>query len=178
MATQFATLGGGCFWCIEAAFNTVKGVIKATSGYTGGEPETADYKTVCSGTTGHVEVVQIEFDPELISYEQLLVMFFKLHDPTQLNKQGNDLGTQYRGAIFYHNDEQQLQAKAMIDLLKEQQVFEQEIVTAVEPLTEFYPAEDYHQGYFLENPDQAYCAMVVSPKYEKFRALFSEQLKS
>lgn len=173
-----ATFAGGCFWCIEAAFNSLQGVIKATSGYCGGETLNPTYESICSGKTGHAEVVQVTFDESIISYQYLLAIFFTLHDATQLNRQGNDIGTQYRSAIFYHDETQQQLAEQYINALTNESVFDAPIVTTVNKLTEFYPAEDFHQGYFLQNPNQGYCAMVISPKFNKFKATHKEKLKS
>lgn len=178
MTQQSMIIGGGCFWCVEAAFNQVKGVTSAISGYTGGQKETADYETVCSGTTGHVEVVKVTFDSELVSYSQLLNLFFSVHDATQINRQGNDIGTQYRSAIFYCNEQQQqLIAQALVEQINEQQLFDKDIVTSVEPLDIFYAAEDYHQGYYLKNPEQGYCMAVIAPKFQKFKAQHAQLMK-
>ena len=174
---EFATLGGGCFWCIEAAFNKLKGVVSATSGYSGGEIDNPTYQQICSGSTGHAEVVQIEFDPDVISFQQLLTMFFQLHDPTQLNRQGNDIGTQYRSVIFYHNEEQKHQAEVLLCLLEQQNVWPEPIVTEIKPEHTFYPAEHYHQGYAESNPNQPYCQFLVLPKLEKFKEMFNDYLK-
>jgi len=178
MTLSHATFAGGCFWCIEAAFNSIQGVQQATSGYSGGNEEDANYDATCTGNTGHAEVVQISFDPSQVSYQALLNIFFSLHDATQLNRQGNDTGTQYRSAIFYHDDLQRQLAEQYIRELSEQGIFDGPIVTTLEPLSEFYPAEDYHQGYYLKNTNQGYCSMVISPKFNKFKATFSDQLKS
>ena len=178
--TQFqkATLGGGCFWCIESAFNQLKGIESAQSGYTGGTTENPTYKQVCNGDTGHAEVVQLTFDPSIISYRQILEIFFTLHDPTQVNRQGNDVGTQYRTSIFYHDDEQQQVALELIDELENDAVFEDPIVTEVAPLDTFYSAEDYHDDYFNRNPENPYCQAVISPKLAKFRKTFADLLRS
>lgn len=175
--TEFATLGGGCFWCIESAFNQVTGVVKATSGYTGGHILQPSYQQICTGQTGHAEVVQIEYNSNEVNFKTLLAMFFQLHDPTQLNRQGNDIGTQYRSAIFYHNTQQQTQALEVIQELNELAIWPQPIVTEIAPATEFYPAEDYHQGYVEANPEQAYCQYLVIPKLQKFKQQFSNYLK-
>ncbi len=175
--SEFATLAGGCFWCIESAFNQVNGVIKATSGYTGGEIEQPSYKQICTGTTGHAEVVQIEFNPNEINFKTLLAMFFQLHDPTQLNRQGNDIGTQYRSAIFYHSSQQKTQALEIIQELNELAIWPQAIVTEITEASPFYPAEDYHQGYVEANPEQAYCQFLILPKLQKFKQQFSNYLK-
>lgn len=172
-----ATLGGGCFWCIESAFLQVKGVEKVQPGYTGGDTENPTYKLVCTGTTGHAEVAQLTYDPEVISYRQILEIFFTLHDPTQLNRQGNDVGTQYRSSIFYHNDEQKHEAEQVIKELEDDDAFADPIVTEVSPLETFWPAEDYHENYFNRNPENPYCQAVISPKLAKFRKTFSNLLK-
>ncbi|QDP00471.1 peptide-methionine (S)-S-oxide reductase MsrA [Thalassotalea sp. PS06] len=166
---QTATIAGGCFWCLEAPYQRVPGVISAISGYMGGEIENPTYAQVCSGTTGHAEVVQVTFNPDKISFEEILDIFFILHDPTQLNRQGNDTGTQYRSAIFPHNDEQLQQAKAKIDALNQEGEYTLEIVTTIEPLATFYRAEDYHQDYYDTNPHQSYCQVIVAPKLEKLK---------
>lgn len=172
-----ATLGGGCFWCIESAFLQVTGVTDVQPGYTGGETTNPSYEAVCRGDTGHAEVARISYDPEQISYRQILEIFFTLHDPTQLNRQGHDVGTQYRSAIFYHNEEQKQQAEEIIDELSQDQAFADPIVTEVSPLETFYPAEDYHKNYYERNPGNPYCQAVISPKLAKFRRTFSSLLK-
>ncbi|MBQ4838336.1 peptide-methionine (S)-S-oxide reductase MsrA [Pseudoalteromonas luteoviolacea] len=172
---HLATFGGGCFWCIDAAFRKVKGVTAVTSGYSGGDTLNPTYKEICSGTTRHAEVVQLEFDAELIAFETLLEMFFTLHDPTQLNRQGNDIGTQYRSVIFYHTDEQQALAKAHICAI--QAHYEASIVTELSAAEIFYDAEQYHQNYFDENPNQGYCSIMIAPKVAKFEQRFSDYLK-
>ncbi|MDX1536630.1 peptide-methionine (S)-S-oxide reductase MsrA [Arsukibacterium sp.] len=177
MSNEIATFGAGCFWCLESALNQLKGVEQAVSGYMGGHTTNPDYRSICTGTTGHAEVVQVTFDPEQISFKQLSQIFFALHDPTQLNRQGNDIGTQYRSAIFYHSAEQAETAKDVVKELTEQQLFDQPIVTEISPATTFYPAEDYHQGYFLQNPQQGYCQFIIAPKMAKFRQLFNRLLK-
>lgn len=174
---QKATLAAGCFWCIESAVNMLKGVNTAVSGYTGGETLEPTYQDICTGTTGHAEAVEIEFDADVISFEQLLTVFFQLHDPTQLNRQGNDVGTQYRSAIFYHDEAQQQIAKAFIAQMTEDAIWPAPIVTELAPSQIFYPAEQYHQGYALNNPQQPYCAMVVNPKLAKFKEAFVALLK-
>lgn len=162
-----ATFGGGCFWCIEAAFKLLDGVKKVTSGYAGGSTENPTYKAVCAGITGHAEVIQVEFDPKTVSYEELLDLFWRAHDPTTLNRQGNDVGTQYRSAIFYHNEAQKLAAEKS---KKEAAAnFKDPIVTEITPLTKFYPGEDYHQDYYKLNPNQGYCRMVIKPKIDKLK---------
>jgi len=171
-----ATLAGGCFWCLEAVFKYLKGVLEVLPGYSGGHTANPTYEEVCKDITGHAEVVQISFEPEVISYRDLLEIFFSIHDPTTLNRQGGDIGTQYRSAIFYHNEEQKEQALAMIRSLEEEQVYEDPIVTQVEKLEIFYPAEEYHRNYYERNPEQAYCAVVIAPKLAKFRAKYKEKL--
>lgn len=173
MTTQVATFAGGCFWCIEAAFNQLQGVITATSGYMGGHTANPSYRDICTGNTGHAEVVQLEFDPAVISYRQLLEILFFLHDPTTLNRQGNDVGTQYRSAIFVHNEQQQAAAQMFIAELTQQQVYPSAIVTSLEPIATFYPAEQYHQGYAAQNPNQPYCQFLVLPKLAKFRQQYA-----
>lgn len=174
--TELATFGAGCFWCIEAAFNQLQGVKTAISGYMGGQTLNPDYRQVCTGTSGHAEVVQLEFDPAQVSFEQLLQVLWFLHDPTQLNRQGNDRGTQYRSAVFYHSAEQQQQALASIKAV--QPLFDAPIVTEVTPASAFYPAEDYHQGYYLQNTNQPYCQFLITPKLAKFRQTFVSLLKA
>jgi len=172
-----ATFGGGCFWCVEAIFKQVKGVSSAVSGYSGGTVKNPTYQEVSTGRTGHAEVVQITFDPEAITYYELLEFFFKTHDPTTLNRQGADIGTQYRSIIFYHNSEQQLQAEEIIKDLDREGIWENPVVTLVEKFTAFYEAEDYHQEYFLNNPNQQYCRMVIQPKVDKFKKVFEDKIK-
>ncbi|MEM8485906.1 MAG: peptide-methionine (S)-S-oxide reductase MsrA [Bacteroidota bacterium] len=174
--TEVATLGGGCFWCIEAVFSPLKGIQKLVSGYAGGKNPNPTYKEVCSGTTGHAEVVQVSFDTAEITYEEVLEIFFAMHDPTTLNRQGNDRGTQYRSTIMYHNAEQQKTAQAVIDRLTADNTFGDPIVTEVVPLPEFYPAEDYHQDYFANNTYQPYCMAVIAPKVLKLRAKYAARL--
>lgn len=174
--TEIATFGAGCFWCIESALNQLRGVNTAISGYMGGQTRNPDYRQVCTGTTGHAEVVQVEFDPEQISFEQLLQIVFFLHDPTQLNRQGNDIGTQYRSAIFYHSEQQHQQAVALIKAA--QPLFDLPIVTEVTAASSFYPAEAYHQGYYLQNTNQPYCQFLITPKLAKFRQTFASLLKA
>jgi peptide-methionine (S)-S-oxide reductase len=175
---ESATLGGGCFWCIESAFNKVKGIESAFSGYAGGNTENPSYQAVCSGNTGHAEVVRVNFDSDMISFRDVLEIFFALHDPTQLNRQGNDVGTQYRSAIFYHNDEQKRIAQDIIVEMTEDKMWPEPIVTEVVPLSQYYEAESYHQDYFNNNPQNQYCAMVVGPKLAKFKKNFASRLKS
>lgn len=172
-----ATLGGGCFWCLEAVFLDLKGVLRVQSGYTGGHVAQPTYEQVCGGQTGHAEVVQVDFDPAELSYADLLKVFFAIHDPTTLNRQGADVGTQYRSAIFTHGPEQEETAKAVIAELEAERLFDAPIVTQVEPLEVFYPAEEYHQDYFARNPYQPYCLAVVAPKVSKFRKQFIDRLK-
>lgn len=172
-----ATFGAGCFWCIEACFKDVNGVISVEPGYSGGTKETADYKTVCSGATDHAEVAHIVFDDELVSYESLLEMFWFVHDPTQLNRQGNDLGRQYRSVVFFHSKEQEHIANEYKNKLTAEQVWDNPIVTEIVPFETFYPAEDYHKNYLELNPSNPYCQSVVRPKVDKFKKVFANVLK-
>lgn len=172
-----ATLGGGCFWCTEAVYLELKGVVDVKPGYSGGYVENPDYKAVCTGATGHAEVVQITFDPEVVSFSEILEVFFMTHDPTTLNRQGNDVGTQYRSAIFYHSAKQKEVAEKVIRLFEEEKVYDDPIVTEVTAFDKFYVAEDYHINYFARNKSQGYCQFVVAPKVEKFRKIFKDQLK-
>lgn len=174
---EAATLGGGCFWCLEAVFKELRGVASVVSGYSGGSVADPTYHQVCSGTTGHAEVVQVTFDPEVVSFREILEVFFTIHDPTTLNRQGADAGTQYRSAIFYHSPEQKEVAEQVIAELTAEQLWRDPVVTEVTPLTEFYAAEDYHQDYFERNPYQPYCMAVVAPKVTKFRKKFLGKLK-
>lgn len=174
---QQATLAGGCFWCLEAVFDDLKGVLAVESGYSGGVLENPSYQAVCAGTTGHAEVVRVEFDPQVISFADLLRVFFSIHDPTTLNRQGADVGTQYRSAIFYHDDAQKQAAEEIIRELGAADLWPSSIVTEVSPLVNYYPAEEYHQEYFANNPAQPYCAAVVAPKVAKFRKQYLERLK-
>lgn len=174
---ELATFGGGCFWCVEAIFERVKGVLSAESGYSGGNVANPDYKQVTTGLTGHAEVVQIRFDPELVSYTELLEIFFKTHDPTTLNRQGNDVGTQYRSIIFYHSEEQRMSAENVITVLGSEGIWDNPIVTELAPYETFYEAEGYHQEYFENNPNAGYCRVVINPKVEKFEKAFKEKLK-
>lgn len=174
---ELATFGGGCFWCVEAIFERVSGVLEAESGYSGGTVANPDYKMVTSGTTGHAEVVQITFDPEVISYLELLEIFFKTHDPTTLNRQGADVGTQYRSIVLYHNEEQRKLAEQIIGELDSEGIWEDPIVTEVVPFEHFYSAEAYHQEYYENNPNAGYCRVVITPKVEKFEKIFREKLK-
>jgi peptide-methionine (S)-S-oxide reductase len=174
---QKATFGSGCFWCTEAIFERLKGVKSVVSGYSGGKVENPTYEEVCTGTTGHAEVTQITYDPEIISFDELLEVFWKTHDPTTLNRQGNDVGPQYRSVIFYHNDEQKKLAEKYKEALDKSGAWEKPIVTEISPFTKFYPAEDYHQEYYENNPNQGYCAFVIAPKVEKFEKVFKDKLK-
>ena len=176
-ARELATLGGGCFWCLEAVYKELRGVERVVSGYAGGRVPDPSYEQVCSGSTGHAEVVQITYDPRAVSFRELLEVFFTIHDPTTLNRQGADVGTQYRSAVFYHNPEQKEEAERVITELTVNGVWPSPIVTEVVPLDVFYPAEEYHQDYFARNPYQGYCRMVVAPKVAKFRKHFLEKLK-
>ena len=173
-----ATFGGGCFWCTEAVYQELQGVYKVVSGYSGGKTKDPTYKEICTGTTGHAEVVQIEFDPQQVSFEQLLEVFWKTHDPTTLNRQGADVGTQYRSVVFYHNTNQQQVAEELKKKLDASGAFAKSIVTEISPIQEFYPAEDYHQDYFALNSSQPYCQAVIAPKVSKFREVFGTKLKS
>src|SRR5262245_3342654 len=176
-AKETATLAGGCFWCLEAVFDDMKGVESVESGYMGGRIPAPTYEQVCSGQTGHAEVVRLTFDPSVVSFKEILEVFFVIHDPTTLNRQGNDVGTQYRSAIFYHSAAQKSAAEGVIASLNSNRVYEGPIVTELVPASEFYLAEDYHQEYFRRNPAQPYCAYVVRPKVAKFRKHFLEKLK-
>jgi peptide-methionine (S)-S-oxide reductase len=174
---EVATLGGGCFWCLEAVFEQFRGVEKVVSGYAGGHVPNPSYRAVCAGTTGHAEVVQVTFDPSQASFRDLLGVFFTIHDPTTLNRQGADVGTQYRSAVFYHSPEQKAAAEEMIRELEAEGVWDDPIVTEVVPLTEFFPAEEYHQEYYRRNPGQGYCQVVVAPKVAKFRRKYADRLR-
>lgn len=178
MSTEIATLGGGCFWCLEAVYDQLKGVNSVVSGYTGGHVPNPTYRQVCEKTTGHAEVVQITFDNEVVSFKELLNVFFTIHDPTTLNQQGNDIGPQYRSAIFYHSPEQKEIAEQAIAELEESGLWGDPIVTEVTELDAFYGAEDYHQNYFVNNPNQGYCRVIITPKVAKFRQKYLEQLKA
>ncbi|SKB50070.1 peptide-methionine (S)-S-oxide reductase [Parapedobacter luteus] len=177
VGTDTATFAGGCFWCTEAQFQQLAGVDTVISGYTGGTVANPSYKQVTTGRTGHAEAVNVVYRPDVISYDELLEAFFIAHDPTQLNRQGNDIGPQYRSSIFYHDEEERKKAEYYIQRLNEERVYNQPIVTTLEPYTVFYVAEDYHQNYFNLNPKQAYCQYVIVPKLEKFKAVFKERLK-
>jgi peptide-methionine (S)-S-oxide reductase len=174
---EIATLAGGCFWCLEAVFDQLKGVVDVVSGYSGGRVENPSYDAVCTGDTGHAEVVQVIINPQEISYRELLEVFFTIHDPTTLNRQGVDVGTQYRSAIFYHTPEQKTMAEQVIQELEGEKVWGKPIVTEVTPFSAFYPAEAYHQQYFQRNPYQGYCIAVIAPKVAKFRNKYLEKLK-
>jgi len=174
---QVATFGSGCFWCTEAIFERLNGIVKVESGYSGGKVENPTYEEVCTGSTGYAEVTQITYDPSTISYDELLEVFWKTHDPTTLNRQGNDVGTQYRSVIFYHNEEQKKLAEKYKSELDKSGAWDKPIVTEISPFTNFYPAEGYHQDYYENNPNQGYCAFVIAPKVEKFEKVFKNKLK-
>jgi peptide-methionine (S)-S-oxide reductase len=174
--SEIATLGGGCFWCLEAVFEQLRGVEQVVSGYSGGTVVNPSYQRVSSGTTGHAEVVQITFDPQIITFKELLEVFFTIHDPTTLNRQGADVGSQYRSAIFYHSDGQRALAERAIQELEAAGIWDAPIVTEITPFGRFYRAEDYHQEYFRRNPEQAYCQVVIAPKVVKFRRRYLEKL--
>lgn len=178
MNTQVATLAGGCFWCLEAVFAQLRGVTKVASGYSGGHVPSPSYQAVCTGTTGHAEVVQVTFDADEISFRDLLEVFFTMHDPTTLDRQGGDVGTQYRSAIFYHDDDQRRVAEAVIRELEAEHVFDEPIVTKIEPLKAFYPAEEYHREYYRRNSNQPYCRAVIAPKVAKLRSKYLQKLKA
>ncbi len=171
------TFGAGCFWCVETIFSKLKGVVQVVSGYSGGTKENPTYKEVCNSNTGHAEVCQITFDPSIISFDELLEVFWKTHDPTTLNRQGADVGTQYRSVVFYHNDEQKSLAEKYKSKIEEAGIFDAPIVTEIKPIINFYPAEEYHQNYYEENSAQPYCSMVISPKLKKFKQVFTDKLK-
>jgi peptide-methionine (S)-S-oxide reductase len=173
--SEIATLGGGCFWCVEAIYQDLKGVSKVESGYSGGHIDNPTYKEVCSGLTGHAEVVQVTFDPEVISYADILRIFFTVHDPTTLNRQGNDSGTQYRSVIYYHSEEQKKTAEAI--KIEAKEAWDDPIVTEITAFDKFFKAEDYHQNYFKDNPNQGYCSFIIAPKVKKFREKFKDRLK-
>jgi peptide-methionine (S)-S-oxide reductase len=175
--TQLATFGSGCFWCTEAIFLNVDGVSKVESGYSGGKVKNPTYKEVCSGLTGHAEVIQVTYDPSKVSYDELLEIFWKTHDPTTLNRQGADEGTQYRSVVFYHNEEQKKLAEHYKKKLEEEKVFDDPIITEISPLTAFYKAEDYHQNYYNLNSTAPYCSFVITPKLDKFKKVFKSKLK-
>ena len=178
MAKEVATLGGGCFWCLEAVYDDLKGVIDVVSGYSGGHDPNPTYRAVCNGTTGHAEVVQVEFNNEVVSFGDILNVFFTIHDPTTLNRQGADVGTQYRSAIYYHSDEQKRVAEESIQRITTEKLWNDPVVTEVTAFDKFYPAEDYHQEYYANNPNQGYCRVVIAPKVAKFRKQYFEQLKA
>lgn len=175
--TESATLGGGCFWCLEAVYERVEGVTGVRSGYAGGDKPEPTYQEVCSGTTGHAEVVEVRFDPDVISYREILEIFFAIHDPTTVDRQGADVGSQYRSAIFHHSDAQRETAEELVRELEADDVFGAPIVTEIAPLDTFWPGEDYHQEYFRRNPHQPYCQVVVAPKVAKFRQRFAHRLR-
>jgi len=175
--SEVTTLGGGCFWCLEAVFDEVQGVTDVVSGYAGGAAPNPTYEQVCSGRTGHAEVVQVRFDPKRIAYRELLELFFSIHDPTTLNRQGADAGTQYRSVIFYHDDEQKRVAEQLLRELESAKTFHKPIVTQIAPFHGFYPAEEYHQEYFKRNPYQGYCQVIIAPKMAKFRQHHAQALK-
>jgi peptide-methionine (S)-S-oxide reductase len=175
--TEKATFGGGCFWCTEAQFQYLDGVTKVESGYAGGTVPNPSYEDVSTGTTGHAEVIQVTYDPSKISYEELLQAFWQSHDPTQLNRQGNDVGTQYRSVIFYHNEDQHKLAELYKEKLQQSGAYDKPVVTEIAPMTAFYKAEDYHQNYYNENGSQPYCHFVIQPKLEKFKKVFKDKLK-
>lgn len=175
--SELATFGGGCFWCVEAIFERVAGVQDVISGYAGGHVANPTYKEVTTGLTGHAEVIQISYDPDQVSFTELLEIFFKTHDPTTLNRQGADVGTQYRSVVFYHHEEQRKKAEMVISDLEGAGIWDDPIVTKVEPFSDFYKAEDYHQEYFENNPGQGYCRIVIQPKVDKFEKIFREKMK-
>lgn len=174
---EIATFGEGCFWCSEAVFQELEGVESVTSGYSGGDVINPSYREVCTGRTGHAEVVEIEFDPTVISFKELLEVFWSTHDPTTLNRQGADVGTQYRSVIFYHNEQQKETGEKLKQKLNDENVFGKPVVTEISPWKNFFRAEDYHQNYYKKNPSQGYCQFVIVPKLEKFRKIFKDQLK-
>lgn len=174
VAFETATLGGGCFWCVEAVYQELRGVQKVESGYTGGRHDNPSYREVCSGLSGHAEVVQLTFDPAVVSYQEILQIFFTIHDPTTLNRQGNDSGTQYRSVIYYHSEEQKSIAESVAKAAQE--IWDNPIVTEISPMGKFFKAEAYHQNYFRDNPNQGYCSFIIAPKVQKFREQFREKL--
>jgi peptide-methionine (S)-S-oxide reductase len=173
--TELATVGGGCFWCTEAAFKEIEGVRSVTSGYAGGHVETPSYEQVCSGSTGHAEVIQVEYDPDMLAYEDVLEVFFTVHDPTTEDREGSDIGSQYRSAVYYHDETQQETVEAFIDALENADAYDDPIVTEVDALDTFYEAEEHHQDYFEKNPDQPYCTINITPKVKKVREQFTPQ---
>jgi peptide-methionine (S)-S-oxide reductase len=174
---ELATLGGGCFWCLEAVYVRLEGVEQVVSGYAGGDVPNPSYRQVTTGATGHAEVVQLTYDPQVVSYKEILEVFFAIHDPTTLNRQGADVGTQYRSIILYHDEEQKEIAEQVIKEIEQAEIWDDPIVTQVEPLTAFYEAEEYHQDYYKKNPGQGYCQVVIAPKVAKFRKRFAHKLK-
>jgi peptide-methionine (S)-S-oxide reductase len=174
---ETATFGGGCFWCTEAIFKEVKGVESVTSGYSGGEIVNPSYREVCTGRTGHAEVIEIDFDPAVVSFEELLEIFWSTHDPTMLNRQGNDVGTQYRSVVFYHNEQQKETAEKLKKKLNDENIFGKPVVTEISPWKNFFRAEEDHQDYYENNPNQGYCQFIIVPKLDKFRKIFKEKLK-
>lgn len=178
MTTMTATFGSGCFWCTEAVFERLAGVERVVSGYSGGHVDNPTYEQVCSGTTGHAESVQITYNPAEVSYDQLLEVFWKTHDPTTRNRQGNDIGPQYRSVIFYHDEEQRKLAQSYKDKLEAEGIWDRPIVSEIVPFTRFWPAEDYHQDYYGNNPTKPYCTVVITPKIEKFESIFKDRLKT
>lgn len=174
---EVATLAGGCFWCLEAIYNDLDGVVSVESGYSGGHAAHPTYQQVCDGNSGHAEVVQVHFDPQVISYQDLLTIFFTIHDPTTLNRQGNDVGSQYRSAIFYHDEEQRKVAENVVAKIEAEGLWQDPIVTEISAFEAFFPAEEYHQGYFKDNPYQPYCQVVIAPKVAKFRQKYASRLK-
>ena len=174
---ETATLGAGCFWCVEAIFQKLEGIISVVPGYSGGFVKNPSYKEVCTGKTGHAEVCRIQFDPGKISFAEILMVYWQTHDPTTLNRQGSDVGEQYRSVIFYHNEMQRKIAEDLKEQLNEDKTWDDPVITEVVPLENFYSAEDYHQNYYNNNPDQPYCSLVITPKIEKFKKIFAERLK-
>lgn len=174
---ELATFGGGCFWCTEAIFQELEGVVSVEAGYAGGQKEFPTYEEVCAGATGHAEIIRIEYDPKKINFELLLEVFFKTHNPTTLNRQGADVGTQYRSVVFYHNNKQKLATEQLIDDLTKSKVYEDRVVTEIVPINNYYPAENYHQDYFANNPTNAYCNAVINPKLTKFMKAYKDKLK-
>ena len=171
-----ATLGGGCFWCIDVLFQKLRGVKKVVPGYAGGNTENPSYEVICSGKSGHAEVIQIYFDPQVVTYRELIEIFFTVHDPTTLNRQGNDVGTQYRSVVFYHNDNQKILAEEVMDNIGREGIWNNPLVTEISALDNFYPAEKYHQNYYNENTEQPYCQFVIAPKVAKFRKMYLDKL--
>ena len=175
---EIATLAGGCFWCLEAVYNELKGIEEVISGYTGGKIANPSYESVCSGRTGHAEAIHIKFNPKVISYKELLEIFFTIHDPTTLNRQGNDIGTQYRSSIFYHSLEQKLTAETVIAEIEKLKIWDKPIVTELKPFDVFYAAEEHHQRFYERNPNQGYCQVIIAPKVSKFRKKYFSKLKN